>query len=238
MLQIPPAGPTFLSPGRMPSVRPLLAACALAAVVAGVLGGCVPYAVGTTADTAPAREVEPSTVLQVVSSRRDLDRGDEPRGAGLTIGNAARLGLDSRSDVGVQILGLGSITATYKRRLTGPLESDRGTALIVGAGVVGTSHLHAEATLVASPGALVIAPRVVPYGGVRVQDLTAFSGDALGSAPAVGLFVGGRFGWPDLGLSPELGLFYSPSPVRGDRDLVVVPSVTVRGDRLRKALGL
>lgn len=231
--------PTIPPAGRPPRPLPTPAAALAAALVGlGALGGCVPYAVGTTADTVAPREVQPSAALQVVSSRRDLDRGDEPRGAGLAIGNSARLGLDQRSDVGVQIVGLGSITATYKRRLTGPLESDRGTALIVGAGVVGTSHLHAEATFVASPGALVIAPQVVPYGGVRVQDLTPFGGDALNSSPAVGLFVGGRFGWADLGVSPELGLFYSPSPLRGDRDLIIVPSVTVRGDRLRKALGL
>ena len=104
--------------------------------------------------------------------------------------------------------------------------------------MIGAGHVHLEATLVASPGALVIAPRVTPYGGVRVQDLSAFASDGLGSAPAVGLFAGGRFGWPDLALSPELGVFYSPSPLRGGRDVVVVPSVTVRGDRLRKALGL
>ena len=231
---------TTLPAERPASALPPTVAAVLAVVVVGLglLSGCVPYAVGTTADTAAPREVQPSAVLQVVSSRRDLDRGDEPRGAGLALGNSARLGLDQRSDIGVQIIGLGSITASYKRRLTGPLESDRGTALIVGAGVIGTSHLHTEATFVASPGALVIAPHVVPYGGVRVQDLTPFGNDALNSSPAIGLFAGGRFGWPDLALSPELGIFYSPSPLRGDRNVIVVPSVTVRGDRLRKALGL
>ena len=203
-----------------------------------LVSGCVPYAVGTTADTVAPREVEPSVVLQAVSSRRDLDRGDDPRGAGLTLANSARLGLDARSDIGLTLVGLGSITATYKRRLTGPLASDRGTALIVGAGVIGTSHLHAEATLVASPGALQIAPRVVPYAGLRVQDLTPFGADGLDSTPAVGVFAGGRFGWPDLALSPELGVFYSPSPLLGDDAVIVVPSVTIRGDRLRKALGL
>lgn len=225
-----------LSPA-LPTTAAAVVLTALAALLAG-LAGCVPYAVGTTADTVAPREVEPSVVLQAVSARRDIDEDNRTAKAGFSVGNSARLGLDERSDVGVQILGLGSITASYKRRLTGPLDSDRGTALIVGAGVVGTSHLHAEATFVASPGALVIAPRVVPYGGIRVQDLTAFSGDAQGSSPAVGLFVGGRFGWPDLALSPELGVFYSPSPLSGGRDVIVVPSVTVRGDRLRKALGL
>ena len=213
---------------------PLPAALGLAALSA--LAGCVPYAVGTTPATVAPRAVEPSVVVQAVSSRRDLDVGDEPRGAGLAVGQAARLGLDDRSEVGVLLVGLGGLSATYKRRLTGA-GGDRGTALIVGAGIVGTSHLHAEATLVVSPGPLAVAPLVTPYGGVRVQDLTPFA-DGLATPPATGVFVGGRFGWPDLAVSPELGVFYSPSPLVGDDDVILVPSVTVRGDRLRKALGL
>ena len=216
---------------------PALVLAALALAASG-LAACVPYTVGTTAATVGPREIEPSAMLQVASARRDLDRDDEPGGAGLMLGNEARLGLDERSDVGVRLIGLGSLTATYKRRLTGPIDGDAGMALIVGAGVIGASHLHLEGTLVASPGPLEGAPRVVPYGALRVQDLTPFSDDALATSPAVGLVVGGRFGWPDLAVSPELGLFYSPSPLAGDDDVIVVPSVTVRGDRLRRALGL
>lgn len=209
-----------------------------AALLAGALGGCVPYAVGTTPDTVAPRETEPNVVIQAVSGRRDLDRDDEPRGAGLMIGNEARLGLDDRSDIGIRLIGLGSLTATYKRRLVGEMGEDRGASLIVGGGIIGTSHLHAEATLVASPGPLRAAPRIVPYGGLRVQDLTPFSNSSLGTVPAVGVFAGARFGWPDLAVSPELGIFYSPSPLLNDNDVILVPSVTVRGDRLRKALGL
>ena len=202
------------------------------------LAGCVPYTVGSTPATVAPREIEPSAVLQVASGRRDLDRDDEPGGTALMLGNEARLGLDERSDVGVRLIGLGSLTASYKRRLTGPIEGDAGTSLIVGAGVIGASHFHLEATVVASPGPIEGAPRVVPYGALRLQDLTPFSDDALDTPVALGLVVGGRFGWPDLGLSPEIGVFYSPSPLAGDDDVIVVPSVTVRGDRLRKALGL
>lgn len=219
------------------TVRPLALSFAVAALAA-TLGGCVSYAVGDTARTASPRETEPSVVLQAVSGRRDVDEDSEPGRAGFAIGNEARLGLDERSDVGVRIVGLGSITASYKRRLTGPVEGDAGAAVLVGAGIVGLSHLHLEATLVASPGAVDPEGRITPYGGVRVQDLTAFGGDALDSAPAVGGFLGARFGWPDLAISPELGVFYSPSPLSFDDDVIVVPSVTVRGERLVKALGL
>jgi hypothetical protein len=202
------------------------------------LAGCVPYTVGSTPATVAPREIEPSAMLQVASGRRDLDERDGPGGAALMLGNEARLGLDERSDVGVRLIGLGSLTASYKRRLTGPLGGEAGTSLIVGAGVISSQHLHLEATVVASPGPIEGAPRVVPYGALRLQDLTPFSDDALDTSPALGLVVGGRFGWPDLAISPELGVFYSPSPLAGDDDVVVVPSVTVRGDRLRKALGL
>lgn len=211
---------------------------ALLAAALGLAGCGVPYSVGTTASTVAPREVEPSVVLQIASAKRDLDEGDAPRSGGLSIGNEARLGLDAHSDIGVRLLGLGTVTATYKRRLSGDPDGDRGAALIVGGGIVGLSHLHAEATLVVSPGPIDPARRITPYGGLRVQDLTAFGNDALGSAPALGGFLGGRFGWPDLAIAPEIGVFYSPSDLAGDDDLIVVPSVTVRGDRLRKALGL
>ena len=217
---------------------PFLTLLALVASVTVGASGCVPYSVGATAATVAPREIEPSTILQVTSGRRDLLEDDEPKGAGLMLGNEARLGLDARSDVGVRIVGLGSVTATYKRRLAGLPGQDAGVSLLVGAGVVGATHLHAEATLVASPGPLAPASQIVPYGAIRLQDLTAFAPDALGSAPALGLVIGGRFGWPDLAVSPELGVFYSPSPFAGDDDLILVPSVTVRGDRLRKALGI
>lgn len=217
-------------------LRPSLLVLTIAAVAG--LSGCVPYSVGSTAATVAPREIEPSTILQVTSGRRDLLDDDEPKGAGLMLGNEARLGLDPWSDIGVRIVGLGSITATYKRRLAGMPGEDAGVSMLVGAGVIGATHLHAEATLVASPGPIDAASRIVPYGAVRIQDLTAFAPDALSSSPAIGLVVGSRFGWPDLAISPELGVFYSPSPLAGDEDLILVPSVTVRGDRLRRALGL
>ena len=178
-----------------------------ALALAALLSGCVPYAVGTTPATVAPRAVEPSATLQIASGRRDLSEGDGPKGAALLVGNAARLGLDERSDVGLQLLGLNTLVATYKRKVAGPVLGDRGVAVIVGGGVVGLQHAHLEATVVASPGPLDVASEVVPYAALRVQDLTAFAGDAAGSAPAFGLVVGGRFGWPDLALSPELGVF-------------------------------
>lgn len=229
-LRLVVGGPTVVS--RTPP-GPAVPRLAVALFLVSMLVGCVPYAVGTTAETVPARRVAPSAVVQIASANRDLDRGERPSGAVASIGNEARLGLDAHSDIGVRILSLGSVVATYKRRLSGTGQA--GTALLVGAGVVGADQLHVEATFVAS---LARRGSVVPYGGVRVQDLTPFAGDALATDPAVGAFAGARFGWPDLSLSPEIGIFYSPSPLAGDDAIIVVPSVTINGDRLMRALGL
>lgn len=209
-----------------------LAFPAWAALAASLSACTVPYAVGTTARTVAERHVVGSGILQAVSADRALDVDATSGGPVLTFGNEARLGLGPRADVGVRLLG-NSVVATYKQRLTGT--GDAGSALLVGAGFVGASRLHAEATLVASGRAI---DRVVPYGGVRVQAMTAIAPDALEVPPAAGAFGGARIGWPDLAVSPELGIFYHPSPLLRDGDWVIVPSVTVTGDRLMRALGL
>ena len=191
-----------------------------------------------TPATVPERQVSPSAVFQVASGRRALDDNDSPSTDGkaaFVVGNEARIGLDDRSDIGVRLLGLGSVTATYKRRLTGRVGTDEGSALLVGGGVIGLSHFHLEATVVT---AYPTDGPIVPYGGIRVQHLIPFTEEALSPVPAVGVFGGGRFGWSDLSISPELGVFYSPSPVGRDSDIIYAPSVTVRGDRLIRALGL
>ena len=220
-------------------VRRLALALCLITLYAGTQAGCIPYSVGMTPYTVPERQVSPSAVVQIASGRRALETDDRANTAGkaaFVIGNEARVGLNDRSDIGVRLLGLGSVTATYKRRLSGRVGTDEGAALIVGGGVIGLTHFHLEATVVT---AYPTEGPVVPYGGVRVQHLVPFSENAIGlDQPAIGAFGGARFGWSDLSISPELGVFYSPSPVGQDDDLIYAPSVTVRGDRLMRALGL
>ena len=202
------------------------------------LAGCVPYAVGSTAATASAGQAVPDATFQYASHQRLRTRepGERPGdGPTVSLDNGARLGLDAYSDVGLRLVGLSGVVVTYGRRLSGPTGGDAGTKAIVGGGVLGGgSHYHLEGTIVASAGG---ASRITPYGGVRAQYLGAFAPDAI-AAEAVGVFVGGRFGWPDLGIWPEVGVFYSPSDVFGQGDVVVAPSVTVRGDRLLRTLGL
>ena len=211
---------------------------AVFAALGTLLAGCVPYAVGSTAATESAGRVVPDATFQYASRARlhtDSDSRGEWNDPAVSLDNGVRLGLDAYSDVGLRLVGLSGALVTYGRRLTGPTGGDAGTKAVVGAGILGGgSHYHVEATLVASPGG---AGQVVPYGGLRAQYLGAFAPDAI-AVEGVGAFVGGRFGWPDLAVTPEIGVFYSPSPFVGQDDWVVAPSVTVRGDRLLRALGL
>jgi hypothetical protein len=217
------------------AARPFLAGLVV------LVSGCVPYAVGTTAAPAPPRVVVPSATVQVAAGQPDLDPDEddpdaEPRTTTFTLDNEARFGLDAHSDAGVRLVGASGVVATYKRRLLDGGASGLSAALLVGAGVVGLgSHGHVEATLVGSYPA---GGRFLPYGGVRVQHLLPLDDAAPAPEPAVGGFAGLRIGEADLGISPELGLFYSPSDALFASDWVVVPSVTVHGGRLLRALGI
>lgn len=213
------------------SLRPALLGLALAA-----LSGCtVPYAVGTTARTTPTGAVEPHATFQYASHDRARD-DDEDESPTFSLNNGARLGLDERSDAGFTIVGLNGAVVSYGRRLTGPAGTDEGVTAHVGLGVLGgLRHVHAEASLVASG-----APfgQVAPYGGIRAQTVQPFADADAVAASAVGAFAGARLGWPDLAITPELGVFYSPGVTRFESDWVVAPSVTLRGDRLLRAIGL
>ena len=195
----------------------------------------MPYNVGQTARTTPRGAVVPSATFQYASA----DRLRERDGPAVLLGNGARLGLDERSDVGLQIVGPGAVV-TYARRLRGTPGLDAGTTLVAGGGILlgGGGNAHGEVSVVTSPGPLGgDFDDLVPYGGLRAQALGPFGNDSE-PAFALGAFGGVRFGEPDLAIAPEIGVFYSPSPLFGESDWIVAPSVTVRGAGLLRALGL
>lgn len=201
----------------------------------------MPYSVGTTAEIAPRSTVVPSTTVQVAAGQPDLgadpsDPDADERTTSFTFDNGVRFGLDERSDAGARLVGGSGIVAMYKRKLTPSGLRRIATAVQVGAGFVGLgSHAHVEATFV---GSYPMNPTMTPYGGIRVQHLLPLGDDVPTPSPAFGGFFGVRLGEPDLGISPELGLFYSPTDTLFETDWVVVPSVTVHGNRLLQALGI
>ena len=219
----------------------LLSRLTIVGSAAALLAGCVPYAVGTTAAPAPPGAVVTSATVQVAAGQPALDAdGDdlnaEPRTTTFSIDNEARFGLGADADAGVRLVGSSGIAANYKRRLRDGGRDGLSAAVLLGGGVVGLgSHAHLEATFVASRPT---GAGLAPYGGLRVQHLLPLGEEAPAPDPAVGVFVGVRLGEADLGVSPEMGLFYSPTDALFQTDWVVVPSVTVHGSRLLRALGI
>jgi hypothetical protein len=214
--------------------RPFLRALPLA--LAAVLTGCVPYAVGTTAAVMPRNEVAPTVTYQFVPVGPDTSAyGGEPGASLMIVDATARLGLDERTELGVRFAGFAGVVADVKYRLWGPDSLGPGMALIGGGGVINAgNNAHLEATLLVSGGARALA---VPYGGVRAMQTFPLTAGLRQDAPTFGLFAGLRLGRPDFGVSPEVGVFYDPS-VTGLRegDFVVVPSISLHGDRLLRIL--
>lgn len=208
-------------------------------IVGFAASGCIPYAVGTTAETAPVRTVVPATVAQVAIGQPKINAdpsAPEERTTSFSFDNEARFGLDERSEAGIRLAGSSGLVATYKRRLTPGGPRRIATALIVGGGLIGLgSHAHFEATFV---GSWPYSQTMTPYGGIRIQHELALGSDDRSPSPAVGAFAGVRVGQPDLGFSPELGVFFSPTDAFLETDWVVVPSITVHGGRLLRALGI
>ncbi len=208
---------------------PLLAALPIA-------GCAVPYSVGATAATAAPGAIVQRSSIQFAAGQPDLstEPGDvETTTTTASFDQEVRFGLDDHSDAGVRLVGIDGVVASY-RRMLGSL-GVLNMAATIGAGVVGLgSHGHAEATFVASPEP---TTAVTPYGGVRVQALAPLD-DEPAPPVAVGAFGGLRLSHGDLAIFPELGVFYAPNDLLSAPDWIIVPSITVAGDRLLRALGI
>lgn len=219
----------------MPLLAPLVLALLASAAGAALTGCAVPYAVGSTAETVRPGQLSERAAFQFASGQPDesAERAGQ-RHTTASVDTEVRFGLDAVSDAGVRITTPGGVVASYKRRI-GALGPAR-LAGMAGAGVVGVgTYGHLEATLVASaaPG-----PTVAPYGGVRIQGLLPLGEGAPDVPLMTGVFGGVRLGRGDLAIHPELGLFYAPNDLLGESDWIVVPSLTVHGDDLLRALGV
>lgn len=205
-----------------------------------LLGGCIPYAVGSTAQTVgPGDRTSSVSTYLILNGVEDLSDSTAARsGSLLGADNELRFGLTSRSDVGVRVPNLSGIVLTYKRRIDG-LTTDSAdakdgyyVALQPGLGFVNFGeHAHFELTLLAS------APPqqpVLPYGGIRAMQVLPLSSTAIYDTPTIGGFVGIRIGTADQGVSPEVGVFYDRSALElRSSTFIVVPSLTVQGVSFR-----
>ena len=203
-----------------------LGAASPAAVL--VLSACLPYTVGSTAQTVPANETTSSTSWYFIPNAYKLP-DDSVAGPLYGSNFEYRRGIDRHSDFGLRLMP-GGASADYKRRIDGDA-SRIALAYIAGAGIVnGGQHFMMQGTIVASGHE---NASVVPYGGLRAIQVLPISQGAVNDKPTIGIFGGLQLGDAQFSIRPELGVFYDRSAL-GLRhgDLIFVPAITLkRGPR-------
>lgn len=191
---------------------------------------CLPYTVGSTAQTVPAGETSHSTSAYFIPNGVSLD---DTVAAPLGGANYEyRHGLDVRSDIAVRFLPGGAI-ANYKRRLGRDTSHVRpAVAFLAGGGIVnGGEHVMFEGTLIASGREDV---RISPYGGVRAMHVVPITQGAVRDIPTIGVFGGLHVGDRWFSVRPELGVYYDRSALGLRRgDLLLVPAITLARARRR-----
>lgn len=196
------------------------------------LTACLPYTVGTSAQTVPARETTHSTSYYFVPNafKQPEDSVGTPMGGA---DYEWRHGLDAWSDVAFRLLP-GGVTSTYKRRFgTDTSHAIGARAFSVGAGVVNWGeHFLMEGTLMASGRE---DAAITPYGGVRAMHVVPMTKGAVSDRPTVGAFAGAQIGSRWFSMRPELGVFYDHSALGvRESNVIFVPAITLMRGRRRE----
>jgi len=201
-------------------------------------GGCIPYTVGTTAR--PVAQGQSSKTLSIFPMPR-IGRIDSTKPVS-AIGMDAewRAGVSPTADIGVRVASGSGFIINYKQLLTDTASTGVQMAVMPGAGFINMgSHAHFELTLLASGYEsstirhdTTFTPTFVPYGGLRVMQVAPIQEGAVHDDPTIGVFLGARIGKRDLGVSPEIGVFYDRSALGLRKtNIVFVPALSVHGDR-------
>jgi hypothetical protein len=193
--------------------------------------GCLPYTVGSTAQTLAPGEVRRAGTVYIIPNAIDL-LGDSVS-TGLRGSDAEiRWGITERTDLGLRIPSFSGAVLTAKHRLWGVAEPDAAAVAVMGgAGLVNWGeHAHFELSLIASGPT---SGSITPYGGLRAMQVAPLSTSAVHDSPTAGGFFGLRIGDHAMGISPEIGVFYDRSAL-GLREgrIIYVPALTVHGDIL------
>lgn len=203
-------------------------------------GGCIPYTVGTTAQTAPPGKAESSLSTYIVPDGLDID-ADDPDTESVSymaVDAEIRYGLDSLSDIGARFPGASGIIINYKRRLLNTPDGAPGRLMLsgmAGAGFVNFgNHAHFEATVIASGWH---SRTLTPYGGLRAMHVLPLSDSAVRDSPTLGGFFGVRIGSREFRIVPEVGVYYDePALGISSRSWYVIPSVTLQAPGLLERL--
>jgi hypothetical protein len=198
----------------------------VASVLLAGATGCLPYTVGSTAQTVPAGQTTGASSYYFVPNayKRPEDTLATPMAG---VDREWRHGLDSRSDLGLRLTsGLGAVI-NYKRRFRDYGDGGPAVAYMVGGGIVNAGlHAHFEGTVVASGDE---RASLVPFGGVRAMQVFPISAGAVHDLPTLGAFGGVQLGDHGFTLRPELGVFYDQSALRvRSGNFIIVPAITIQ----------
>ncbi len=189
------------------------------------LNACLPYTVGSTAQTVPAGETAKTTSWYFIPN--GVAAPDDSIAAPLYGADYEyRRGLDATSDIGFRILPAG-ITMDYKRRIGSDFRAtSTAFAFMTGGGIVnGGEHFLMQGTLIASGNPYAT---VTPYGGVRAMHVVPITQGAVRDKPTIGAFGGLQIGDAAFTIRPELGVYYDHSALGLRRgDLIFVPAFTL-----------
>ena len=197
--------------------------------------GCIPYAVGSTAQPLPAGESRSAMTMYRIPRGIDMWGSDstDADNAPLTgIDLELRRGFGEGMDFGLRIPSASGVVGTVKRRLAGGDDGgDAALSIMPGLGVVNwLDHGLAELTLMGS------TPRhrgVTGYAGLRAVQTIPLGSGAVSDTPTAGGYVGARFGGDRGGLLAEVGIYHDESALGlRRRSTIVVPSITFDGDLL------
>lgn len=216
-------------------IRPAGRAAVITFVTLLAPTACLPYTVGSTAQTVARGERQRAGTIYIIPNAIDLF-GDSTatslRGADAEV----RWGLTESTDLGLRVPSFSGAVLTVKHRMWGRAEPDApALAVMGGTGLVNwAEHAHFELSVVASGG---ISRSLIPYGGLRVMQVAPLSRSAVHDSPTAGGFLGLRIGDGANGVSPEIGVFHDRSAL-GLREtrIIYVPALTVHGDFLSRIL--
>jgi hypothetical protein len=189
--------------------------------------GCLPYTVGTAAQTVPAGETTRTGIVYYIPDAIDLKHDSIAgpiRGTDLEI----RYGLDDKSDLGFRVPAYSGAVFTYKRRLAGMSDPDSAAvAFMAGGGFVNWGE-HAETELTFMASGRPVGDVLTPYGGLRIMQVIPMAHSAVHDTPTAGGYVGMRLHMGDMDVSPELGVYYDKSAL-GLRptNYIIVPGVSL-----------
>ncbi len=209
------------------STRSFVRSTFLAAAALGSTTACIPYTVGSTAQTAPVGE---STIAGSYYFMPNAIRIGDTLAAPLWgVDHEWRHGMDDHSDAGFRLTPGGALVS-YKRRFADYAPGQPALAFMVGGGVVNWGdHAEVDATLIASGNELA---GVMPFGGLRAIQVIPITRGAVSDSPTIGGFGGIQLGDAAFSIRPELGVYYDLSALGLRRNRVIlIPAVTLARGR-------